>query len=307
MAWAELDPTCFAGTFARYCANPSRVNECCGVCPVVPISYPGTVIAFAVGSFFNLFFALVFRTEAPYNLLCIPVAIAIALCRLEDLHVLSPAASASLRAERRRVNQAFPRGDNASHNQRLEKSSNSIRTDVTAQIENEILPHRKLPRRILWFYFVHMVFFTVVFGLVYLGVKNTHQENCNDKYDLNTFWRPLMGGFAALNLVIGWLGWYILYQNISEYYNPNSKHHRVTAFSGVLWILDVTRNEARSGKASVGYGREELIRCSIALSSFVLWCGPYVTIWWKAAHDFNVLGPNPWVFEQVGAATVSEV
>lgn len=40
--------------------------------PVVPISYPGTVIAFAVGSFFNLFFALVFRTEAPYNLLYVP-------------------------------------------------------------------------------------------------------------------------------------------------------------------------------------------------------------------------------------------
>lgn len=134
-----------------------------------------------------------------------------------------------------------------------------------------------------------MIFFTFVFGLVYLGVKNTHQEDCNEKYDLNTFWRPLMGGFAALNLVIGWWGWYILYQNIKIYYDEDSEHYRVTAWSGVFWceaifvylslnhlfadsliclfsphrLLRITRNEAWAKRRSEGYNREELLRCAI--------------------------------------------
>lgn len=102
------------------------------------------------------------------------------------------------------------------------------------------VPHRKLPRRVLWFYFGHMVAFTIVFLVVYISVKNTHQENCNEKYEIDTFWRPLMGGFAGLNLVIGWLGWYILYQNIKVYYDENSEYHRATSHSGVLWFVHLS-------------------------------------------------------------------
>jgi len=185
---------------------------------VVPISFPGTVISFAIGSFFNLFFALVFRTEAPYNLLyvfplcvrnglswphlvslsrlqflsvwgptislvnsyftstnrldlfsycfvplsicsCIPIAIAIALCRLEDLHVslfhyilfrnscptltpfscckvLSPDASFKRRCENRRARRQA-RGEDATNNPGKRERPSSTRTDFSVWAEED--------------------------------------------------------------------------------------------------------------------------------------------------------------------------
>ncbi|GAA6019601.1 hypothetical protein JCM11491_002819 [Sporobolomyces phaffii] len=153
MLGKSLDPACYSGTFFEYCASSTATKDaCCGICTVVPIAYPGTVISFVVGSFCSLLYALIFRAEAPYNLLfqflsvdaalislidryfettnridlfdycfvplsicsSIPVAVAIALSRIEDLHVMGPSGSAQVREKSREL-ALLTNGDEVDH------------------------------------------------------------------------------------------------------------------------------------------------------------------------------------------------
>ncbi|GAA5848170.1 hypothetical protein JCM8547_004431 [Rhodosporidiobolus lusitaniae] len=44
-------------------------DTCCGLCPNAPVTGPGTIIVFTVGTLLNLLFVLIWKAEAPYNLL----------------------------------------------------------------------------------------------------------------------------------------------------------------------------------------------------------------------------------------------
>ncbi|GAA5837661.1 hypothetical protein JCM9279_006827 [Rhodotorula babjevae] len=50
----------------QYCSTAAET--CCGVCNVVPISGPGTILANLLGTLLNMVFALRFRSETPYTL-----------------------------------------------------------------------------------------------------------------------------------------------------------------------------------------------------------------------------------------------
>ncbi|GAA5990941.1 hypothetical protein JCM5350_008286 [Sporobolomyces pararoseus] len=410
-----LDPSCFSGTFFEYCA--SSKETCCGICTVVPIAYPGTLIAWTLGSFCNLLYALIFRAEAPYNLLfqflsvdaalislidryfestnridlfdycfvpmsicsSIPIAVAIALSRIEDFHVIGPGASLQLRKKSHQLS-AFETGDEVDsyvkrelkemdrqHQRRLgnvgQGGSRSRRMSSLSRSEKKdphkadlatinarfgtgstkpkkpragsnvshdgysglpaaksvvisehgkdplhpdvfaTVPHPKLPEKLVWFYFGHLTVFTLVFIVLYTTVKNTSQENCNDQFDINSFWRPVMGGLTAFWLLIGWFFCYLMHENVKHYHDPTHDFHRVVSLSGVLSLLHMTGNDKTARLRNFSTKHEKIARTAICLTVYGLWAGPYLTVWFKAVNEFMLLGPNPWPFEQVGAAT----
>ncbi|GAA6004763.1 hypothetical protein JCM10207_001006 [Rhodosporidiobolus poonsookiae] len=59
---------CSSGlSISEWCLAPT--DSCCGLCPNAPITGPGTIIVFTVGTLFNLLVGLLWRSEAPFNLL----------------------------------------------------------------------------------------------------------------------------------------------------------------------------------------------------------------------------------------------
>ncbi|GAA5830288.1 hypothetical protein JCM3766R1_002856 [Sporobolomyces carnicolor] len=388
-----IDPSCYSGTFFEYCASSTAKETCCGICTVVPIAYPGTLIGWVLGSFCNLLYALIFRAEAPYNLLfqflsvdaalislidrffepsnridlwdycfvpmsicsCIPVAVAVALGRIEDLHVIGPGASIQLRdksrsavrftdgadvtlwLKRRYRQQQVQRAHDAGHQPGTEKhtlqkfkpvlhphahqatsmrhaeddtlSENGARPGSVVESDPPLepldphifaaLPHAKLPKKLIWFYFGHLVTFTIVFAVVYLTVGNTSQSNCNDEFAISTFWRPLMAGFVALNLAIGWFFCFVMYVNVSNYQGTNRKFHGMVTWSGALSILQRTGNTASAVARTVSHTQEKYFRVGICFLVYLVWAGPYIFVWIKSVNEFMLLGPNPWLFEYV--------
>ncbi|GAA5932971.1 uncharacterized protein JCM15063_002257 [Sporobolomyces koalae] len=361
MLGKDLDPSCYAGTFFEYCASSTAKEKCCGICTVVPIAYPGTLISFVLGSFCNLLYALIFRAEAPYNLLfqflavdaqlislinlifkktnrvdlfaycfvplsicsSIPVAVAIALSRMEDLHVMSPAAIVELRIKSATGAGLPTDGDEitsflrhrqeeaaASDRNQLTKPRKRLQKPQTIDAGTEltrrnlrVVPHPRLPEKLVWFYFGHLIVFTIVFGGVYFGTTNTSQENCNEQFSINSFWRPVMGSFAALNLLIGYWSCWIMHENVKHYHNPNHEFHRFASLSGTYRILRWTGNDESAANRDTLRKRERFTRMGICFFAWTIWAGPYLWIWFRGINEFLMLGPNPWLFEQVGAAT----
>ncbi|GAA5911115.1 uncharacterized protein JCM6883_004274 [Sporobolomyces salmoneus] len=376
-----IDPSCYSGTFFEYCASSTAKETCCGVCTVVPIGFPGTLLAWTLGSLCNLLYALIFRAEAPYNLLfqflsvdaalislmhrffdstnridlwdycfvplsicsCIPIAVAIALGRIEDLHVIGPGASMQLRALSHKAT-GFTDGDevavyikdrlhklDAQHDpektagrgrSRLVGTHGATKESVSQGLpdhgsfadsepplhalhENVFasLPHPHLPEEIVWFFFGHLVFFSIFFTVLYASVSNTSQANCNEQFGLDTHWRPIMASLTALNLLVGYFFWYLMYENVYDYHHSGHRFHRVARFSGVHAILNFTGNASNAKERDVTRKQERMIRVGICFLVYLIWVVPYLTVWITAVENFMLLGPNPWVFEQVGAAT----
>ncbi|GAA6061675.1 hypothetical protein JCM10212_000858 [Sporobolomyces blumeae] len=377
-----IEASCSSLTHFEYCASPPTDSTC----NVVPISGPGTVFAFVVGSFLNLMFALIFRPEAPYNLFlqllsvdgalislvdrywestnrldlfsycfvplsicsCIPVAVAICLCRLDDLHVLSPAAAIQLRKDSKKASGPLEltdqilnhRGsDPVPHNPAVhehaigkrgrtllgrtkDKGKGPARDDVQAHsthpddaaslsssVFRNKLPHRTLPGMLIWFFFGHLVAYTLVFAMVYATVSKPSQENCVDEFGL-TRWRIAMGSFAAVFLVVGWFFWWILWRNVKHAHSRKKTSH-----SGVLALANLFGTKAynyvnktsfkKPGVKGSGVKNEKILRVAICMFFYLLWAIPYLTIYFMALRQFLMLGPNPWPFEQVAATLVS--
>ncbi|GAA5881527.1 hypothetical protein JCM3774_002012, partial [Rhodotorula dairenensis] len=67
---AFMNGTCRAGqSISEWCSLSAR-DQCCGaLCPNPPITGPGTVIAFTVGTLMNLLVTFLWKSEAAYNIL----------------------------------------------------------------------------------------------------------------------------------------------------------------------------------------------------------------------------------------------
>ncbi|GAA5896354.1 hypothetical protein JCM8208_001855 [Rhodotorula glutinis] len=67
---AFMAGTCRAGLSISEWCSTAAADQCCGVvCPNAPITGPATVIVFTAGTFFNLLLCLIWKSEAPYNLM----------------------------------------------------------------------------------------------------------------------------------------------------------------------------------------------------------------------------------------------
>ncbi|KPV75736.1 uncharacterized protein RHOBADRAFT_52767 [Rhodotorula graminis WP1] len=67
---AFMAGTCRAGLSISEWCSTAAADKCCGViCPNAPITGPATVIVFTAGTFFNLLLCLIWKSEAPYNLM----------------------------------------------------------------------------------------------------------------------------------------------------------------------------------------------------------------------------------------------
>ncbi|GAA6047601.1 hypothetical protein JCM3770_001584 [Rhodotorula araucariae] len=64
-----FDTACSGGlTVDQYCNSRIADATCCGVCNIVPISGPGTVLSHFLSTLLNLAFALHFKSETPYTM-----------------------------------------------------------------------------------------------------------------------------------------------------------------------------------------------------------------------------------------------
>ncbi|GAA5837659.1 hypothetical protein JCM9279_006826 [Rhodotorula babjevae] len=65
-----MEGTCRAGLSISEWCSTAAADTCCGVvCPNAPITGPATIIVFTAGTFFNLLLCLIWKSEAPYNLM----------------------------------------------------------------------------------------------------------------------------------------------------------------------------------------------------------------------------------------------
>ncbi|GAA5978333.1 hypothetical protein JCM10908_004318 [Rhodotorula pacifica] len=295
---AFMAGTCGAGqSISEWCAL-SAADQCCGaLCPNAPITGPGTVIVFTVGTLMNVLVALLWKSEAPYNLLlqllstdgafvgllfrlllnenrltefhaafvplaimsCLPVAVAACTVEIEFMHNLDYNSYISLWGE----------------------------------YVEEI---------ILMVFGAHLIAWAFLFIMsLSVGTKDAFQLNCSNDLPV-AYWSRVVGIVAIACWVAMLLLWFVLLVSMKKWRTKSGFAYRRDVLQIIAKFTMVSALMKAVKPVKEGWSRSrEIVRWSFTFVIYFAWVSAYIALYILALQKFVMVGDNPFDYGQVAA------
>ncbi|GAA6004767.1 hypothetical protein JCM10207_001007 [Rhodosporidiobolus poonsookiae] len=176
-----------------------------------------------------------------------------------------------------------------------------------------------LPQALKWILLIHLIVWTAVFSIVFFGIGawTNAQDNCVDEYGLKT-WRIAIGICVYFFLVISALFTMVLWIMLGKVKKAADRAAKgkgkadgtaeddEKAYDGLYLVLSHVPKALGGDKLldRVLRNRKAYSRFQWGISMFfyIVWCIPYITMYFLALQKFLMLGSNAWPYEQINAA-----